>query len=52
MNTPKQALHILILPSWYPLNARDANGSFFRDQAISLSNAGHKVGVIAPISVR
>lgn len=40
-------LHIVILPSWYPDNANDINGSFFREQAIALKNQGCKVGVIS-----
>lgn len=41
-------MHILILPSWYPKSPADVFGVFFRDQALALSNYGHKVGVIAP----
>lgn len=41
-------MHILYLPSWYPLNADDINGCFFREQAHALAKTGHKVGVIAP----
>lgn len=41
-------MHVLIVPSWYPDNAEDANGVFFRDQALALKEAGHRVGVIAP----
>jgi hypothetical protein len=41
-------MHILYITSWYPLNDKDINGSFFREQAHALSNMGHKVGVIAP----
>lgn len=41
-------MHVLILPSWYPLHKDDLNGSFFREQACALANAGIKVGVIAP----
>lgn len=41
-------MHILYITSWYPLNEKDINGSFFREQAHALSNMGHKVGVIAP----
>lgn len=40
--------HILIIPSWYPLSAGDVSGSFFREQAIALHKAGHRVGVIKP----
>lgn len=41
-------MHILFLPSWYPKAALDVGGVFFRDQALSLFNYGHKVGVISP----
>lgn len=41
-------MHVLILPSWYPLNNEDLNGCFFREQAHALSRAGMRVGVIAP----
>ncbi len=40
-------MHILILPSWYPKYPGDIGGSFFREQAIALSNHGCKVGVVA-----
>ncbi|WP_421911081.1 glycosyltransferase [Marinobacter sp.] len=41
-------MHILLLPSWYPKTPIDVGGVFFRDQAVSLLNYGHKVGVISP----
>lgn len=41
-------MHILLMPSWYPDNANDVKGVFFRDQALALVNHGHTVGVIAP----
>lgn len=41
-------MHILFLPSWYPNSPDDVFGSFFREQALALHKAGHKVGVIAP----
>ena len=41
-------MHILILPSWYPAIASDITGVFFRDQALALSEYGHKVGVVSP----
>ncbi|WP_373778828.1 glycosyltransferase [Glaesserella sp.] len=41
-------MHILFLPSWYPLNDNDLNGSFFREQAKALAKAGMKVGVVVP----
>lgn len=42
------ALHILILPSWYPTHPGDINGVFFREQALALVKYGHQVGVISP----
>jgi len=42
-------MHVLFVPSWYPDNAEDANGVFFRDQAFALKDAGHRIGVIAPL---
>lgn len=41
-------MHILILPSWYPKDADDVGGVFFRDQAMALKAYGHQVGVLAP----
>lgn len=41
-------MHILFLPSWYPLEKNDLNGCFFREQAHALSRAGYKIGVIVP----
>ncbi|WP_373766302.1 glycosyltransferase [Glaesserella sp.] len=41
-------MHILFLPSWYPLNAGDLNGSFFREQAKALAKAGMTVGIVVP----
>lgn len=40
--------HILIIPSWYPKDADDISGSFFREQAIALSKSGLNVGLISP----
>lgn len=40
-------MKVLILPSWYPNNAQDSNGVFFRDQAIALAHAGHDVSLLA-----
>ena len=39
-------MHILILPSWYPQSPADISGCFFREQAIGLVDAGHKVAVL------
>ncbi|HCL5534110.1 glycosyltransferase [Citrobacter werkmanii] len=41
-------LHVLIIPSWYPLSPSDIGGSFFREQALALKKRGVKVGVISP----
>ena len=41
-------MHVLILPSWYPLHENDLNGCFFREQAHALAKKGTKVGVIIP----
>ena len=41
-------MHVLIIPSWYPQNPGDINGSFFREQALALRKHGCKVGVIYP----
>ena len=41
-------MHILLLPSWYPLHDKDLNGCFFQEQAQALARSGIKVGVIAP----
>lgn len=41
-------MHILLLPSWYPLHQDDLNGCFFREQAQALARSGDKVGVIVP----
>ena len=40
--------HVLLLPSWYPGSPNDVKGVFFRDQALALADAGHRVGVVAP----
>ncbi|WHY77377.1 glycosyltransferase [Neobacillus sp. WH10] len=39
-------MNILIIPSWYPSKSNPLSGSFFREQAISLHKAGHKVIVV------
>jgi glycosyltransferase involved in cell wall biosynthesis len=41
-------MHVLVIPSWYPLHENDIGGSFFRDQARSLQKQGCCVGVIYP----
>src|ERR1700690_450998 len=45
----RDSLHILILPSSYSWEKRPVQGSFFREQALALKRAGHRVGIIAPI---
>lgn len=40
-------MHVLIIPSWYPNDPYDFNGSFFREQALALKSAGNRVGVLA-----
>ena len=39
--------HVLVVPSWYPMDAKDAHGSFFREQAEAMAQSGMKVGVLA-----
>ena len=41
-------MHVLVIPSWYPVSPNDVRGSFFREQAIALARANCKVGVIYP----
>ena len=41
-------MHILIIPSWYNTPAEPIRGSFFRDQALALQKAGHRVGILVP----
>lgn len=40
-------MHILFIPSWYPLTPDDLNGCFFREQAIALTRYGLQVGVLS-----
>ncbi|MFN0198413.1 MAG: glycosyltransferase [Planctomycetaceae bacterium] len=42
------AMHLLIIPSWYPTPIQPTRGTFFREQAQALSAADFQVGVIAP----
>jgi teichuronic acid biosynthesis glycosyltransferase TuaC len=39
--------HILAIPSWYS-NGRGSGGGYFRDQALALQAAGHRVAILAP----
>lgn len=43
---PDSALHVLVLPSFYADPERPILGSFFKEQALALQNAGAKVGVV------
>lgn len=47
----KDNIHVLIIPSWYPLFTGDINGSFFREQAIALKKRNLRVGVIYPCEI-
>lgn len=40
-------MHVVLIPSWYPRDASDFNGSFFAEQAVGLRQEGNKVGVLA-----
>lgn len=40
-------MHVVIIPSWYPRDTADFNGSFFVEQAQGLRAEGHVVGVLA-----
>lgn len=42
-------MHVLVIPSWYPAQPGDINGSFFREQALAVHKQGCKVGVIHPL---
>lgn len=39
--------HILVIPSWYS-DGRGSGGGYFRDQALALKAAGHRVAILAP----
>ncbi|MDF2369212.1 MAG: glycosyltransferase [Rhizobiaceae bacterium] len=41
------AIHVLVVPSWYPKNRSDLFGNFFREQALAMQASGCRVGVIA-----
>ncbi|WP_299304603.1 glycosyltransferase [uncultured Brachybacterium sp.] len=40
-------MHALLIPSWYPRDADDPSGTFFREQAEILASAGHRITVLA-----
>lgn len=44
-------MRVLVVPSWYPDADTPFNGSFFREQAHMLIDAGHEVSVLAPTMV-
>ncbi len=44
----KQALHILIMPSWYKSVDTPVLGTFFEEQARALQNDGYQVGIMYP----
>jgi glycosyltransferase involved in cell wall biosynthesis len=39
--------HIVVVPSWYS-SGRGSGGGYFRDQALALQAAGHRVAILAP----
>src|SRR5947208_5016162 len=41
------AKHIVVIPSWYS-SGRGSGGGYFRDQALALQAAGHRVAILAP----
>jgi glycosyltransferase involved in cell wall biosynthesis len=40
-------MHILLIPSWYPMQTKPLSGTFFQEQAYALKSIGIKVGVVA-----
>ncbi|MDD3966462.1 MAG: glycosyltransferase family 4 protein [Candidatus Neomarinimicrobiota bacterium] len=40
-------MKIFILPSWYPYPSKSVNGTFFKDHAEALAEAGHRVVSVA-----
>jgi len=43
-----RAMHVLVLPSWYPTTEAPTNGVYFREQAQMLAGDGMTVGVVYP----
>jgi glycosyltransferase involved in cell wall biosynthesis len=41
------ARHIVVIPSWYS-SGRGSGGGYFRDQALALQSAGHRVAMLVP----
>jgi teichuronic acid biosynthesis glycosyltransferase TuaC len=42
-----QSKHIVVIPSWYS-GGRGSGGGYFRDQALALQAAGHRLAILAP----
>lgn len=42
-----QSKHIVAIPSWYA-SGRGSGGGYFRDQALALQAAGHRVAILVP----
>lgn len=45
-------MHILVLPSFYPSQARPQTGVFFADQVAMLREGGHRVGILVAPRLR
>lgn len=43
-------MHVLLFPSWYKTAENPIRGNFFRNEALSLQRAGHRVGMLIPPS--
>ncbi|HIY23241.1 MAG TPA: glycosyltransferase [Candidatus Brachybacterium merdigallinarum] len=41
-------MRVLVVPSWYPSEQEPLNGSFFREQAAMVAEAGHEVTLLVP----
>lgn len=41
-------MHVLTIPSWYPLDDEDLNGIFFKEYVKMHNQSGHTSGLIAP----
>ena len=41
-------MHVLILPSWYPMHYAQTRGIFFKEQAQALKSQGIRTGIIFP----
>jgi len=44
---PDAHKHIVVIPSWYDAG-RGSGGGYFRDQALALQAAGHRVAILVP----